>query len=62
MSSNHADVTAIVLNYARLENVKTIVAHLCSQKLRDTISNVIVWNNRVGLTLTTAVSLNGLEC
>ncbi|CEL55613.1 hypothetical protein RSOLAG1IB_01625 [Rhizoctonia solani AG-1 IB] len=40
-----ADVTAIVLNWARLENVKTIVAHLCSESLRDTISGVIVWNN-----------------
>ncbi|KAF8753449.1 hypothetical protein RHS01_07060 [Rhizoctonia solani] len=40
-----ADVTAIVLNWARLENVKSIVAHLCDEPLRDTISNVIVWNN-----------------
>ncbi|CAE6477946.1 unnamed protein product [Rhizoctonia solani] len=40
-----ADVTAIVLNWARLDNVKTIVAHLCSDPLRDTISSVIVWNN-----------------
>ncbi|CAE6461010.1 unnamed protein product [Rhizoctonia solani] len=40
-----ADVTAIVLNWARLDNVKAIVAHLCSDPLRDTISSVIVWNN-----------------
>ncbi|CAE6515578.1 unnamed protein product [Rhizoctonia solani] len=40
-----ADITAIVLNWARLDNVKTIVAHLCSDPLRDTISSVIVWNN-----------------
>lgn len=39
------DVTAVVLNWARLENVKTIVAHLCSEQLRDTISHVIIWNN-----------------
>ncbi|CAE6537408.1 unnamed protein product [Rhizoctonia solani] len=40
-----ADVTAIVLNWARPDNVKTIVTHLCSDPLRDTISSVIVWNN-----------------
>ncbi|CAE7143319.1 unnamed protein product [Rhizoctonia solani] len=40
-----ADVTAIVLNWARVDNVKTIVNHLCSDPLRDTISSVIVWNN-----------------
>ncbi|KAJ1307746.1 hypothetical protein OPQ81_001833 [Rhizoctonia solani] len=40
-----ADVTAIVLNWARPDNVKTIVAHLCNDLLRDTISSVIVWNN-----------------
>ncbi|QRV75258.1 glycosyltransferase family 64 protein [Ceratobasidium sp. AG-Ba] len=47
MSRNGARITAVVLNYARLENVKTIVAHLCSEQLRDTISCVIVWNNNV---------------
>ncbi|KAG9104454.1 hypothetical protein FRC06_002400 [Ceratobasidium sp. 370] len=45
--SNHADVTAIVLNYARLENVKVIVAHMCSEQLRDTICHIIVWNNNI---------------
>ncbi|KAG8737665.1 hypothetical protein FRC10_007946 [Ceratobasidium sp. 414] len=48
MPSSHADVTAIVLNYARLENVKVIVAHMCSEQLRDTISHIIVWNNNIG--------------
>ncbi|KAG9093147.1 hypothetical protein FS749_014981 [Ceratobasidium sp. UAMH 11750] len=47
MSSYHADVTAIVLNYARLDNVKIIVAHLCGEQLRDTISQVIIWNNNI---------------
>ncbi|KAG9122143.1 hypothetical protein FRC07_001604 [Ceratobasidium sp. 392] len=54
MLSSRADVTAIVLNYARFENVKVIVSHLCSEQLRDTISNVIVWNNNVGLPLSVA--------
>lgn len=55
--SKEPDVTAVVLNWARLENVKVIVADLCSEELRDTISSVIVWNNQPKLALSDAVSL-----
>lgn len=54
--SKLADVTAVVLNWARLENVKIIVANLCSQDLQDIISSIIVWNNQSNITLSYAVS------
>ena len=40
-----ADVTAIVLNWSRLENVVRIVALLCGPSLQDIIAEVFVWNN-----------------
>ncbi|KAF8606519.1 hypothetical protein BDV93DRAFT_469006 [Ceratobasidium sp. AG-I] len=54
MMSRQADVTAIVLNWARLENVKIIVSNFCKEELRDTISSIIVWNNQPSLILSDA--------
>ncbi|KAJ6629176.1 hypothetical protein B0H10DRAFT_28902 [Mycena sp. CBHHK59/15] len=40
-----ADVTAVVLNWARLPNVVRIVNVLCSDSLDSVIKEVVVWNN-----------------
>ncbi|KIK77618.1 hypothetical protein PAXRUDRAFT_166258 [Paxillus rubicundulus Ve08.2h10] len=39
------DVTAIILNWSRLDNVIRIVSLLCGSWLDDTIAEVYVWNN-----------------
>ncbi|KAI6047867.1 hypothetical protein EDC04DRAFT_2555710 [Pisolithus marmoratus] len=39
------DVTAIVLNWSRLNNVVNIVSLLCGDSLLDTVMEVFVWNN-----------------
>ncbi|KAF8140517.1 hypothetical protein EV363DRAFT_1251147 [Boletus edulis] len=39
------DVTAVILNWSRLENVIRIVSLLCGPWLDDTIAEVYVWNN-----------------
>jgi hypothetical protein len=39
------DVTAIILNWSRLDNVIRIASLLCGQWLDDTIAEVYVWNN-----------------
>ena len=39
------NVTAIILNWSRLENVIRIASLLCGPWLDDTISEVYVWNN-----------------
>ena len=39
------DVTAIILNWSRLDNVIRIATLLCGPWLDDTIAEVYVWNN-----------------
>ncbi|KAI6120677.1 hypothetical protein EDD16DRAFT_829426 [Pisolithus croceorrhizus] len=39
------DVTAIVLNWSRLDNVVRIVSLLCEESLVDTVAQVFIWNN-----------------
>lgn len=39
------DVTAIILNWSRLDNVIRIASLLCGSWLDDTIAEVYVWNN-----------------
>lgn len=39
------NVTAIILNWSRLDNVIGIASLLCGPWLDDTISEVYVWNN-----------------
>lgn len=39
------NVTAIILNWSRLDNVIRIASLLCGPWLDDTISEVYVWNN-----------------
>lgn len=39
------DVTAIILNWSRLENVIRIASLLCGPWLDDTVAEVYVWNN-----------------
>lgn len=39
------DVTAIVLNWSRLDNVVRIASLLCGESLFDTVAQVFIWNN-----------------
>lgn len=39
------NVTAIILNWSRLDNVIRIASLLCGPWLDDTIAEVYVWNN-----------------
>lgn len=39
------DVTAIILNWSRLDNVIRIASLLCGPWLDDTIAQVYIWNN-----------------
>lgn len=39
------DVTAVILNWSRLDNVIRIASLLCGPWLDDTIAEVYVWNN-----------------
>ncbi|KAI6012400.1 hypothetical protein F5J12DRAFT_817833 [Pisolithus orientalis] len=39
------DVTAIVLNWSRLDNVVRIVSLLCEESLLDTVAEAFIWNN-----------------
>lgn len=39
------NVTAIILNWSRLDNVIRIASLLCGTWLDDTISEVYIWNN-----------------
>lgn len=48
-----AEVTAILLNWSRLENMKIIVDHLCQY---DMFKQIMIWNNNGGVTLTEEVS------
>ncbi|KIJ66202.1 hypothetical protein HYDPIDRAFT_86812 [Hydnomerulius pinastri MD-312] len=43
--SRNPDVTAIILNWSRLENVIRIASLLCGPWLDDTIAEVLIWNN-----------------
>ncbi|KAG6332067.1 hypothetical protein ID866_7021 [Astraeus odoratus] len=38
-------VTAIILNWSRLSNVVRIASLLCGEFLRDTVAEVLIWNN-----------------
>ncbi|KAL4069838.1 hypothetical protein V8B97DRAFT_640234 [Scleroderma yunnanense] len=40
-----AGVTAIVLNWSRLDNVVRIASLLCDESLQDIIAEVFIWNN-----------------
>ncbi|KAI0034001.1 hypothetical protein K488DRAFT_18652, partial [Vararia minispora EC-137] len=40
-----ADTTAVILNWSRFPNVRTIVRALCSAELADIFREVLVWNN-----------------
>ncbi|KAJ7638668.1 hypothetical protein FB45DRAFT_903501 [Roridomyces roridus] len=40
-----ADVTAVLLNWARLSNVVSIVTELCSPQLATVMKKVVIWNN-----------------
>ncbi|KAG6380951.1 hypothetical protein JVT61DRAFT_5344 [Boletus reticuloceps] len=44
-SQRPPDVTAVILNWSRLENVIRIASLLCGPWLDDTIAEVYVWNN-----------------
>jgi hypothetical protein len=39
------DTTAVILNWARLPNVLSLVALLCDPSLEDIIAEIVVWNN-----------------
>lgn len=38
-------VTAVVLNWSRLDNVIRIASLLCGELLQDTVAEVFIWNN-----------------
>lgn len=38
-------VTAVVLNWSRLDNVVLIASMLCGELLQDTVAEVFIWNN-----------------
>jgi hypothetical protein len=45
-------VTAILLNWSRLENMKIIIDHLCQY---DMFQNIMIWNNNGAVNLTSSV-------
>ncbi|KAF9502278.1 hypothetical protein BDN71DRAFT_1437819 [Pleurotus eryngii] len=45
VSSQTADVTAIILNWSRFPNVVKIASVLCDPNLNSVIRNVTIWNN-----------------
>jgi len=41
----NSGVSAIILNWSRFQNVVLIVSGMCDPRLRDVITEVVVWNN-----------------
>jgi hypothetical protein len=44
-ASEHPQVTAVVLNWSRFENVLLITSLLCQSWLYGVIAKVVIWNN-----------------